>query len=375
MDLRPRAVMKKEMLLRTTLIVLGGACLLLVAGGFPLLGTPEVYRSGIMLLLGMAAAVLALWGGWYLAAGQRAQFVFGLVSTFFAMVGLVVVWRYGCRAVEYAGQGGAMWFGAVGMACTAVVGGLFTTIFGYFVLRLMNRRLWLAGTHWSLVLLAAGVCTDYCGEVTAAAQLPSNGRVTVCEVMTPEGEKVQLPFTLRVDSFTTSYYGEDTYSLYRREGTGWELIGHPVHEVDCLRYGDELWALEDLRISEGMPQPYLLLPGEPERLIMRDARPVRSYSAACHIETDYRGRRELRDEVVRVNEPIECKGWLIYLNSYTPMGRSTLVTLQLRRAPGRVAALSGMVGLILCTACWCWWRREGASVGSGAEEHGKEMAV
>lgn len=367
--------MKKEMLLRATLIVLGGVCLLLLAGGFPLLGTPEVYRSGIMLLLGVAAGVLALWGGWRLAVGQRAQFIFGLVSTFFAMVGLVVVWRYGCRAVDYAGQGGPMWFGAVGMACTAVVGGLFTTIFGYFVLRLMKRRLWLAGAHWSLVLLAIGVYTDYCCEVTAVAQLPSNGRVTVCEVMTPEGEKVQLPFTLRVDSFATTYYGEDTFSLYRREGSGWELIGHPEQEVDCLRYGDELWALEDLRMSEGMPQPYLLLPGEPERLLMRDARPVKSYSAACHIETDYRGRRELRDEVVRVNEPIECKGWLIYLNSYTPMGRSTLVTLQLRRAPGRVAALSGMVGLILCTACWCWWRREGAAAELGAEKAGKEMAV
>lgn len=351
-------------------MLLGVAGLLLLLGGFPLAGVPGVYRSWPMSVVGVAAIVLSLWGGWRIAIGQRAQFIFGLICTFFAGAGLVVLWQYGCRAVEYAALGGAMWFGALGMACTAVVGALFTGIFGFFVLKLMRRQLWLAGVHWCLALVGIGAFADMAGEVTAIAQLPSNGRVSIGEVMTAEGEKIVLPFTLRVDSFATTYYGDDSYTLYEWTGENWNPVGHPVVEVDCLRYGDEMWALEDMNQMEGMPQPCLLLPGEPVRLVMRDPRAVREYSATLHISTDYRGRAEQRDEVVRVNYPAECKGWLIYLNSYTPMGRSTLVTLQMRRAPGRLPALVGMVGLILCTACWCWWRRDPVALGI---EKGKEM--
>lgn len=344
-------------LCKIAVMALGAACVLLVAGGFPLTGIPEVYGSGVMLALGIVGALLALWGGWRIAAGLRAQFIFGCMSTFFAVMGLVVLWQYGARAVSYAAMGGAMWFGALGMGCTAIVGGLFTAIFGFFVWKLMRRRLWLAAAHWSCALLLIGAYVDYAAEVNAFAQLPANGRVAAQEVTTTEGEKIVLPFTLRVDSFSCSYYGEDHYSLYRREGEGWEFIGNPVVEVDSLKYGDEMWAVEDLQMSPGMPQPYLLISGEPERLIVREARPVKEYSALCHLITDYRGRTEYRDEVLRVNEPLSCKGWNIYLNSYTPMGSTSLVSLQLRRAPGRFAALAGMVGVILCTVCWCWWYR------------------
>lgn len=354
-------------------MLMGVALLLLLVGGFPLIGVPAVYHSWLMMLVGVVAVLLCLWGGWRIASGQRAQFVCGFICTFFACAGLVVLWQYGCRAVEYAMLGGVMWFGALGMACTAVVGGLFTGIFGFFVLRLMRRHLWLAALHWSLALVGLGAYADYLWAETAIAQLPSNGRVSICEVMTPEGEKILLPFSLRVDSFTTTFYGDDSYTLYTWQDDKWEPVGHPQPEVDCLRYGDELWAMEDLRISPDMPQPYLLLPGEPVRMVMRDARAVKDYSATLHIETTYRGRPEVRDEQVRVNAPLECKGWLMYLNSYTPMGRSTLVTLQLRRAPGRIPALVGMVGIILCTACWCWWRRE-EPVAPVAED-GKEMAA
>lgn len=352
---------RKTSLLLPTLMVLGAACLVLLIGGFPLWGEPSVYRSGLMLGLGISAGLLSLWGGWRLAVGQRARFVCGLVSTFFACAGVVVFWQYGGKALQYTTMGGLMWLGALGMACTAMVGLLFTSIFGYFAYRFMTRRLWLAGVHWSLFVLALGAYLDYCGEVRAFAQLPSHGRTSVCEVMTAEGEKVQLPFTLRVDAFHASYYGDDSYSLYLRQGEGWELLGHPEVVVDCLKYGEEMWALENLQSAPGMPQPFMLLPGsdeQPDRLLMRNARPVKDYAATCHIETEHRGRNEVRDEVVRVNAPLQCKGWYIYLNSYSTMSSSTLVTLQLRRAPGRFPALAGMVGVILCTACWCWWRRE-----------------
>lgn len=351
-------------LLSVAVMVLSAACLLLLVGGLSLLpGDSGLYRSEPMLAMGIVVALLSLWGGWRIAAGKRVQLLFGLASTFFTVAGVVVFWQYGGKAVSYAMLGGAMWFGALGMACTAMVGVLFCCIFGYFARKLMQPRLWLAGAHWSLSLVALGAYLDYCGEVTASVQLPSNGRVMVAEVMTMSGDKIALPFTLRVDSFSITGYGEETYSLYRREGEGWEFLGNPEVMVDSLKYSDELWAIEDLQISPDMPQPFLLLPETPEqpaRLLMRNPSAVKSYSATCHIETEHRGRPESRDEVVRVNEPLECKGWLVYLNSYSPMNRSTLVTLQLRRAPGRMPALAGMVGVILCTAFWCWRRREDA---------------
>ena len=39
-------------------------------------------------------------------------------------------------------------------------------------------------------------------------------------------------------------------------------------------------------------------------------------------------------------------------------GGQTEVLMQARRAPGRFTALCGMVGIIICTAVWCWWRKE-----------------
>ena len=39
-------------------------------------------------------------------------------------------------------------------------------------------------------------------------------------------------------------------------------------------------------------------------------------------------------------------------------GDTTEVLMQARREPGRFAALCGMVGIMICTAVWCWWRKE-----------------
>ena len=110
-------------------MLMGVALLLLLVGGFPLIGVPAVYHSWLMMVVGVVAVLLCLWGGWRIANGLRAQFVCGFICTFFACAGVVVLWQYGCRAVEYALLGGVMWFGALAMACTAVVGGLFTGIF------------------------------------------------------------------------------------------------------------------------------------------------------------------------------------------------------------------------------------------------------
>ena len=92
---------------------LGAACVLLLAGAFPLMGAPEVYRSGAMMLLGGLVVLLCLWGGWRLATGLRWQLIVGLIFLFFTVAGLNMLVQYGAKAVEYAGIGGPMWAGAV----------------------------------------------------------------------------------------------------------------------------------------------------------------------------------------------------------------------------------------------------------------------
>ncbi len=53
-------------------MLLGAAALLLMTGGLPYLGVPEVYQSGVMLILGVVVAFLSLVAGLRLLAGHWA---------------------------------------------------------------------------------------------------------------------------------------------------------------------------------------------------------------------------------------------------------------------------------------------------------------
>ena len=343
--------------LKLTLMVVGAACVLLLAGGFPLMGAPEVYRSGAMLLLGLLAATLCAVAGWRLAAGERLRLVGGLIAVFFACAGVVTVWQFGSSAVEMASLGGAMWFGAVGMACTGLVGLIFTGLFGYLARRAMHARLWLAGAHWALVLIATGAYLDYCGELRVPVRLMAGSAPAICSVTTPDGVQHPLDFTLTVQDFELHRYETRSYSLHGYEQGRWQKIA-TLEEADgkLLLPGGTSRPVADLRTAPGMAQPFLLLPGEPAQIIMQDIPPVREYKATCKVDTLYRGRPETRQVTLRVNEPLSCKGWVVYLMNYRDTAAGTEVELLMRRAPGRLLALAGMVGLILCTAFWCWSR-------------------
>ena len=76
--------------------------------------------------------------------------------------------------------------------------------------------------------------------------------------------------------------------------------------------------------------------------------------------TDHRGRPETHKAELRVNSPFACKDWRFSLSSYREQNGQVEVLMQARRAPGRFASLCGMVGIIICTAAWCWWRKEDA---------------
>lgn len=345
--------MRRE--IKLVLMLMGAAGVLLAAGGFPLMGAPAVYRSGAMLLLGLLAAVLCAVGGWRLAGGERLRLAGGLVCVFFACAGVAVVWHFGNMAVEMAGMGGPMWFGAIGMACTGLVGLIFTGLFGYMTRRLMHRRLWLAGAHWALVLVAVGAYTDYCNELRVPVNLAVGAQAGISSVPTPHGAQLPLDFTLTIEDFHVFHYDTRSYTLHRYDKGRWQAVAKvPENDGQLMLPGGTPINAAELHTAPGMPRPFLLLPGTPAELIMQDAPPVREYKASCRIDTHHRGRPETRRTALRVNEPISCKGWMVYLMNYRNTASGTEVELLLRRAPGRLPALAGMVGIILCSAFWCW---------------------
>ena len=346
-------------LLKGGVMALGAAAVLLLAGAFPLLGAPEVYRSGASMLLGALSVLLCLWAGWNLAAGRRAQLVFGLIFLFFTVTGLVMLFQYGAKALEYAGVGGPMWAGFVGMGCVALTGVVFMGVFGFLCYRVMNSRmLWLAGLHWAVALLGIGAFVDAAYEVRVPVTMPADARTELTELILDDGQRIPLGFRLRVDDFIVTHYDDATYAIYSFVN-GRPGAANPVERKgDMLVLGEESWPVASLKAAPGMPHPFLMLPGSPARVLVQNPGTVRDYCAKVVAFTDHRGRPETHKAELRVNSPFACKDWRFSLSSYRREGDTTEVLMQARRAPGRFAALCGMVGIMICTAVWCWWRKE-----------------
>ena len=340
-------------------MALGAACVLLLAGAFPLLGAPEVYRSGAVLLLGALAVLLCLWGGWRLVPGRRVQLIAGLVFLFFTVTGLCMLLEYGAKALEYAGIGGPMWAGFVGMGCVALTGVVFMAVFGFLCYRVMNARvLWLAGAHWAVALLGVGAFADAFWEIRVPVTMPADARTELTELILDDGRCIPLGFRLRVDDFEVKHYDDATYTIYSFEN-GRPGTALPVERRgDTLHLGQESWPVSALKSAPGMPHPFTMLPGKPARVLVQKPGTVRDYCARVVAFTDHRGRPETHKAELRVNTPFSCKDWRFSLSSYRQEGGQTEVLLQARRAPGRFAAICGMLGIIICTAVWCWWRKE-----------------
>lgn len=344
--------------LRFTVALLAAVCLLLLAGAFPLMGAEAVYRGGAMLLLALAVLAFTLWGGWRLAAGVRVRCAFGLVCLFFAGAGVAILWQYGAAGLRMAQQGGAMWAGAIAMFCTALVGVVFTGVFGYLCLKAMNeQRLWLAGAHICLGVLLIGAGCDYLYEQRAPLILPADGH-TKADAVYSEGELRPLGFALQIDKFDITHYTDRRYSIYTHTNGRPSAPQALEQRGDRLYLGEESWAVADLVTEPGMPYPFLAVGGETPRVIVQDPPAVKDYAASCTLFTDYKGRPETRHETLRVNEPLECKGWLIYLSDYTTTPRGTQLKLIARRAPGRLPALAGIIGLVATLAFYCFGKKQ-----------------
>jgi hypothetical protein len=209
-----------------------------------------------------------------------------------------------------------------------------------------------------VALLGIGAFIDAAYEVRIPVALPADARTELSELRAEDGTTYPLGFRLRVDAFDIRYYDDATYSLYSfvdgRPG--------PMQQVerrgDTLHLGEECWPVSSLTRAPGMPHPFLMIPGSPARVLVQNPATVRDYCAKIVAFTDHRGRPETHKAELRVNSPFACKDWRFSLSSYNLEAGKPRVLLQARRAPGRFTALCGMVGIIICTAVWCWWRKE-----------------
>lgn len=324
--------------LKTTLMLLGAGVVLLLAGAMPVGGVPEVYHGGLMRALGLLVALACLWGTCRLARGKALRLCAALPCALLTAAALVAAGE---------ADDSQTWLAAACLAAACAA--------GYAALRLMTPRLWLAALHVCIAALLGGVYADYYGKVSGAVTLPADGRTTA-QAMTPQdgGEPVPLGFTLRVDSFDVSYYDTTAYTVYEMGSGGFRSLGKPELHGDRLVLGQESWPLAELKSAPGMPRPYLLLPGEPPRIIMQDTPTVRDYAAACTLQQP--GAAPLH-RTLRVNKPLSCGGWQVSLMNHSAGRGDTRLLMMASRAPGRLPVLVSLVGIIICTACWCWARK------------------
>lgn len=336
-------------LLKATLMLLGAACVLLFAGAFPLTGAPAVYKSGPMLILGAAVGVLSLWGAWRISGGAWLRLAGGMLGAFLACDGVVAIGEFGAMSLSYARQGGPMWFGCIAMACTAAVGALFCVIFGWLALRMMDRRLWLAALHVCGALLLAAAFVDMSCETTQTLRLPV-------------GEEFRgAGFSLRVQDFQVTHYPDDgAYALLRHTNGRWMPQGSVYEKDGAVTIDGRRMELADMRRATEGGREFLYMPGDQPVLLAKAMPAVREYRADCLLTVLRKGEPEQRQEILRVNEPITCAGHVIYLMSYSSAERAAkpTVTLLIRRAPGRWLALASMIGIIISTACWCFYPPE-----------------
>lgn len=336
--------LKQSTSLRIVVMLLGAWCVLLLAGALPWGGVEAVYRGGLVRVLGGGAGVLCLWAAWTMSAGHRLRMVLGIVLLFFAVAGVGVLLCYGQESLRYADMGGAMWFGAVGMGCLAMVGLLFSVIFGYLAhLSLRVDQLWLAVAHLSIAMVVAGAFVDVCTE-----QRFSVVRY-VGETRPTQGKKMDspMPFEVEVKSLQVERHeSAGVYNLLEHRVGRWTPIAAAVKQGERIRCGKEEWNVADLRVLPGGQGRCFMLPGEPVRVLVQQSGPVKEYRAVCRF-VPVRKRDEEREETLRVNEPATWRDWRIYLMSCSPDARQ--VQLLLRRAPGRMLVFAGLVGVLLCS--------------------------
>lgn len=339
-------------------MLMGAALLLLLAGALPGGGVPAVYRGGLMCALGAALALASLYGVFRLSGRAWWRLLLSLVMAFLLVGGVAAVWMYGAQAWRFAAGGEWRWLGSLGFLCTAFFGAGMAAVGGFGLWRLMNRRLWLAAVHLSLVAMGLGVMLDHAGEVkgqVAMLSAQNGGRPMMHSRLEAGRTAYPFGFSVGVKNFEVTYYEGNTYGLYAYEGRGWKRVATAEAERENIAFPGGIEVAEkDVKPLPGMPRPMFVLGGG--QVVVKEPAPVKSYEALCLVEDG----AETAEFSVRVNEPLSYKDWIFYLSSYREgHGGAPVVLMTARRAPGRPWMLGGIAGLLVATAFWCWMPGDG----------------
>ncbi len=122
--------------------------------------------------------------------------VFGAIGAFFTVAGVFIFIECGGLAINFAKTGGTAWFPAVTLACCALVGAIFTGVFGYLLTRFLNRPLCLALAYLSLIPIMVGTYLNYTKTVQENVLLPQNTTLTALPLA--DGSEFPLEFELTV---------------------------------------------------------------------------------------------------------------------------------------------------------------------------------
>ncbi len=333
-------------------MLIGGAALLLFAGGFPRFGVPEVYHSGAMLLLGVLGAVFVCIATYRIVSDRPLVF---LKVTALALLTIASAWLACSGLLGLLDDAGMSWGQLSFTASRAVLGFLATLCFAYFCWRMLDKRMSLAWAHLAMLPLAFGAYLDYAFELNGALPVVVD-HVEATETLRLTDEKrVPFGFSLSLKNFELSHYEATRYDMYEQDGREWKVLGGMELRDEQLYFENTSWSLSELQHDKRMgDRAFLFIDGKPMRLIYEAEPTVKQYKVDYILEDKRQG--EILCGELRINEPIEYQGWQFSLMSYRELASAdqVLVQLEARHAPGRLWARGGMIALIISIATWCW---------------------
>ena len=227
-------------------------------------------------------------------------------------------------------------------------------------------------THYGVVAILGGAFAGYVLGERGELAVPITAHHTLWELTGGDGTTVPFGFGVSVTAFDVRFYDPD-YDLYRivsaadrtgetgegSDGAEYEYVARfTLSREGRLDLGEFGYVGgTDLRADSGagdwveqhvLPNGWVLqkAPGAPRR-----------YAATLKI-TDADG--STREEELIVNQPVQHRGWRLYLMSYDQEAKRYVV-LSVRRDPGRTAVILGIWALMAGVALMCFRKSGGAN--------------
>ncbi len=136
------------------------------------------------------------------AKGQLLRLVLGAIGAFFTVVGVFIFFKCGGLAIDFAMTGGTAWFPAVTLGCCALVGAIFTGVFGYLLTRFLNRPLCMGLAYLSLIPIMVGTFLNYTKAVDSLVWIPQNQALQ--SLTLSDGTNFPLEFELSIKTDATT---------------------------------------------------------------------------------------------------------------------------------------------------------------------------